>query len=90
MAMMFVGARIMSHYRIYTISTDGSISSPPRVVECDDDLEAIGKARQVLNGEDVELWQGARFVIRLDRTERAWDAAALLRRLGGYRRRYQA
>jgi len=90
MTMMFAGARIMTHYRIYTISGDGSISSPPRIVECDDDSEAIGKAQQVRNGEDVELWQGARFIIRLDRAKQAWDASALLRRLAGYRRKYQA
>jgi hypothetical protein len=79
----------MSHYRIYTFSSDGSITAPPRVVECDDDQEAVQRAKQVLNGEDIELWQGSRFVIRLDRATRAWDAAALIRRLAGYRRKYQ-
>jgi hypothetical protein len=80
----------MAQYRIYTFRTDGSISSQPRFVECGDDEEAIGQARKVLKGEDIELWQGTRFVIRLDHTERAWDAAALLRRLRGRRRKYQA
>jgi hypothetical protein len=80
----------MSHYRIYTISSEGSITGPPRVVECNDDLEAVEKAKQVLSGEDIELWQGSRFVVRLDRAKQAWEASALLRRLAGYRRKYQA
>jgi len=41
----------MSHYRIYTIGSDGSITAPPRVVECEDDLEAVEKAKQVLSGD---------------------------------------
>jgi hypothetical protein len=55
----------MSHYRVYFVSDDGHISGPPHVIECEDDQEAIGKAAQLTNGRSVELWQGARFIVRL-------------------------
>jgi hypothetical protein len=31
----------MPHYRVYFVSDDGHISGPPRVIECEDDQEAI-------------------------------------------------
>jgi hypothetical protein len=80
----------MTHYRIYAFGKDGSITSPPRVIESDNDDSAVDHARWFANGEDVEVWQGARLIIRLDRPERAWDAATILRSLAGYFRKYQA
>jgi hypothetical protein len=55
----------MPEYRIYTMSNDNKIAGPPRLVTCSDDQEAIGLAKQLLDGRDVELWQGARVVTRL-------------------------
>jgi hypothetical protein len=55
----------MPHYRVYFVSDDGHISAPAHVIECEDDQEAIGKATQLTNGRSVELWQGARFIVRL-------------------------
>jgi hypothetical protein len=37
---------------------------------CADDVEAIGKAKRLVDGHDVELWSGERFIIRLGRTPR--------------------
>jgi hypothetical protein len=51
------------------ITTDGHISGPPHVIECEDDQEAIGKAVQYTNGKSVELWNGARFVVRFPKDE---------------------
>jgi hypothetical protein len=33
---------------------------------CPNDAEAIEKAKRLVNGRDVELWNGARPVIKLD------------------------
>jgi hypothetical protein len=51
-------------YRVYTVNNDGHISGTPHVIECGDDQEAMGKAVQYTNGKSVELWDGARFIIR--------------------------
>jgi hypothetical protein len=59
----------MSQYRIYYVDTDGHNSAPPDVVECADDQEGIGKAAQATNGKAVELWDGARFIVRFPRDE---------------------
>jgi hypothetical protein len=55
----------MFAYRIYKISSDDHIAGPPVEVECVSDQEAIAQAKQVLNGLDIEVWQGARVVTRL-------------------------
>jgi hypothetical protein len=54
----------MPHYRIYLTTTDGHITAPATLIESDDDQEAIGKAKQFVNGRAVELWEGARFIVR--------------------------
>ena len=57
----------MIGYRAYVIGTDGHFI---RVVElnCADDRVAIKLAKQCIDGgNDIELWQGDRFVIRLVR-----------------------
>ena len=41
----------------------------PVEVECADDQEAIGKAAQLTNGKSVELWEGARFIVRFPSDE---------------------
>lgn len=54
----------MRDYRAYTVGTDGRfIGFEPLV--CDNDDDAIAKARSLLEGKDIELWDGARLVIRL-------------------------
>jgi hypothetical protein len=57
----------MAHYRIYVTTPDGHVTAPPTVFECDDDQEAIGKAAQFVDGQAIELWEGARFIIRFPR-----------------------
>jgi hypothetical protein len=57
-------------YRIYKISPDNHIAGPPKVVECASDQEAVDIAKQKLNGLALEVWQGARTVIRLQPQDR--------------------
>ena len=57
----------MAQYRAYTVGTDDHFVGYEALV-CDDDVEAIEKAKRLANGLDIELWSGDRFVIRLSRT----------------------
>jgi hypothetical protein len=56
----------MAEYRAYSIGLDGHFSGYEPLV-CADDAAAIDKARRLIDGRDIELWCGARFVIRLAR-----------------------
>jgi hypothetical protein len=62
-------ATAMPHYRVYAITSDGHVTAPPTVIACADDQEAISKAAQLTNGEPVELWQDARFIVRFPSDE---------------------
>jgi hypothetical protein len=54
----------MSEYRAFIIGEDGHfVGFEPMV--CNDDSEATQKAKRLVNGYDVELWNGARLVVRL-------------------------
>jgi hypothetical protein len=54
----------VAEYRAYTVGRDGHfIGIEP--LTCADDSEAIEKAKRLVDGHDVELWSGARLVIRL-------------------------
>jgi hypothetical protein len=57
----------MPEYRIYRMTKGGDISGPADIVECADEAEALQKARQYIDGYDVELWEGSRLLCRLPR-----------------------
>jgi hypothetical protein len=54
----------MAEYRAYTIGPDGRFVKFEAFV-CADDAEAIEKAKLLVADRSIELWSGARFVIRL-------------------------
>lgn len=54
----------MPEYRAYVLSDDGHIQSFEPIV-CDDDDTAIATAKRLVNGQDVELWQGCRMITKL-------------------------
>jgi hypothetical protein len=54
----------MAEYRAYLVGRDGH-SKQAFDLEAADDAEAINKARQYVDGHDVELWQLGRRVIQL-------------------------
>ena len=57
--------RSMADYRAYTVGLDGRfIGFEPLV--CADDAEAIRKAELLVVDRSIELWNGPRFVIRLE------------------------
>ncbi len=54
----------MAEYRTYLIGRDGHFCDAVDLV-CTDDTEAMEKAKQLVSGHDVELWQCARMVATL-------------------------
>ena len=59
----------MNEYRVYTMGHDGHIKSS-RAFVCASDEDATVWAKQLIDGYDIELWSGERFVIRLARREK--------------------
>jgi hypothetical protein len=56
----------MQEYRIFVIGRNGRITGPATILECPDDQAAVDQAQQHLNGRAVEVWNGARMIVRLD------------------------
>ena len=58
----------MVDYRAYFVGSDGHFI---RFVglSCSDDAEAIEQARRLMEGHDIELWSGDRFIVRLLKKE---------------------
>jgi hypothetical protein len=56
----------MAEYRAYTVGIDGHFIGYEPLV-CRDDDEAVVKAKRLVDGHDIEVWSGPRFVIRLTR-----------------------
>jgi hypothetical protein len=52
-----------TEYRAYILGPDGQIQSRVDLI-CESDEDARKKAKQLVDGHDVELWQGARKVMR--------------------------
>ena len=53
-------------YRAYIIDSDGHFHRSVSL-DCLDDAEAVERAKHLLDGHDVELWQLDRKVATLDR-----------------------
>jgi hypothetical protein len=56
-----------AEYRVYAIGPDGHIFEAKALV-CSDDTEAIEQARHAFEDRTIEVWSGARFVARLERS----------------------
>jgi hypothetical protein len=54
----------LTEYRAYIVGLDGRFMGFEPLI-CADDAEATEKARRLVDGHDVELWSGERFVTRL-------------------------
>jgi hypothetical protein len=53
-----------SEYRAYAVASDGHVIRFEEMI-CRDDGEAVVKAKRLVKGCDIEVWNGDRFVIRL-------------------------
>jgi hypothetical protein len=52
-------------YRLYRLKDGDRIVGPATMVECNSDSEVIAKAKAMLDGLDIEVWDGPRVVVRL-------------------------
>ena len=55
----------MNEYRVYLVDKDGHVDGPPDGFTCESDEAAIERAKHLIGGHDIELWQMDRLVIRL-------------------------
>jgi hypothetical protein len=51
----------MPDYRIYRIK-DHRIAGPPEIIAADSDEEAVERAKPLMGGLDIEIWERPRFV----------------------------
>jgi hypothetical protein len=56
----------VTEYRVYFIGGDGHFVKFEGL-SCPDDAEAIEQARRLVGSEELELWSGDRFIVRLTR-----------------------
>jgi hypothetical protein len=54
----------MSDYRAFYIGTNGQFAGS-KELDCDTDAMAIASAIKLLDGKDIEIWDGLRKVVRL-------------------------
>jgi hypothetical protein len=73
----------MSEYRAYKIGSDGHFFEAVPLV-CVNDAEAMEKAKRLVIGSDVELWEGARKVAAFGRsiTHEIHDGRMISKRAG--------
>lgn len=60
----------MPDYRVYPIDEKGHIVGSPKILTCDEEEEAVRKAKSLVNGHDIEVWQGNRYLGRLPSEKR--------------------
>jgi hypothetical protein len=60
------GGTQMSEYRAYVIGSDSHFIQVIELI-CPDDNAAIESAKQLIDGHDIELWQGDRIIAKFDR-----------------------
>ena len=52
----------MHTYRAYLLGWDGHIVNRVEITDCDDDAAGKERAMRLVDGHDVELWDGVRRV----------------------------
>ena len=55
----------MGEYRVYAIGHDGHIFNSAPLI-CEGDKQAIEQAKAVFDNCTIEVWSGARFIVRLE------------------------
>ena len=62
------GGNIMPEYRAYFLDKDGHVESRIDII-CEDQATAEAKAKQLVAGHDVELWQGDKKIASFSRKQ---------------------
>jgi hypothetical protein len=53
-------------FRAYPVSNNRKVAAAPSVViVCENDADGLRQARQLVSDDDIELWDGPRFIARL-------------------------
>ena len=52
----------MIDYRFYSLDKRGKVSTPPAIVKCRDDMEALAHGQKVVGEFPIEIWEGGRRV----------------------------
>jgi hypothetical protein len=60
----------MPLYRIYQLDEAGHVSDPPKIIEARTAAVAIGQAKQMVDGYDLEIWDGSRCVGKIEHRHR--------------------
>jgi hypothetical protein len=56
----------MPLYRIYQLDENGPVSDPPKIIEARTAAVAIGQAKQMVGGYDLEIWNESRCVGKIE------------------------
>jgi hypothetical protein len=64
------GGKPLPNYRVYFLNPGGHFTGRQEIAAADD-REAVKKARQLLDRQDLELWDGQRLVGKFDH-DRPW------------------
>jgi hypothetical protein len=65
-------------YRVYHLDASGHVDGPPDDFTCKDDDTAIARAKQLVDGHDVELWDLDRLVVRLESPDKLPSAMSAI------------
>ena len=55
----------MLDYRVYLLNQEGRVDEVPRLIRCASDEDAMRRARRLQQDQTVEVWQGARLVVKI-------------------------
>jgi hypothetical protein len=69
-ALARTGFAEVNEYRAYVVGIDGHFVSFEGFTSRSDD-EAIARAKRLVDGHDIELWSGERFILRIDHKKTA-------------------
>jgi hypothetical protein len=56
----------MQQYLVIAFTRSNQIAGVSEIIECADDTAAIERTRGMVDGYAVELWQGARKIVRFE------------------------
>jgi hypothetical protein len=56
----------MQEYRIYKLESENRVAAPPLLVVANDAQEAFAKARQMVDGHALEVWDKYHFLGRVE------------------------
>jgi hypothetical protein len=61
---------VVAEYLLYKLDSAGHISGVPTIITQPDDGTAIDQAKQLVDGHDLELWDGQRLVGKIPRRKK--------------------